>query len=322
VLIAGPNPTVDRLIDLDRFAPGHIHRARSVQSEIGGGGVNAAQTIKELGGSAKLITLLPGNDEAGLARTLRAAGISVRWVSCVGQVRVATILREDQGRLSVLTEPGAHLDIRDWEAFQRVVFEELRGHDLLLCTGSVPPGVPCDGYARFARQARHNGSRCVVDAGGDTLGATVEAGEAIVVPNLSEAEGLIHGGRSEQVDPNDAPDRARAAADELLGSGAHIVVVTAGSAGVAFGTSGPRGRTGWIDAPQVRAANPIGAGDAFAAGLCRRLEEGADIKTAAQFGVAVAAARISSPNGRLDHQQLDHFRTGAERDPPTQHVGP
>jgi 1-phosphofructokinase family hexose kinase len=293
MLIAGPNPTIDRVIGLERFEAGHVNRAEHAEARLGGGGVNAARTARLLGGiGTTLVTVAPQDDRDRFVEQLRAEGIGAELVGCGGQLRVATILREAGGRLSMLTEPGSLLEVREWEAFTRLVRGQLGGGRLLLCTGSLPPGAPIDGYARLAREARHAGSRCIVDAAGDTLAATLEAGEGLVVPNLAEAEGLLLGSRSEPLDPVDAPQRALAAADGLLRVGAHAAVVTAGGAGVAYAQRGRRGGCRWADAPAVIVASPVGAGDAFSAGLGLGLQRGDSLAEAVGFAVAVAAAHV------------------------------
>jgi fructose-1-phosphate kinase PfkB-like protein len=209
MVIAGPNPSIDRVVGVDRFAPGHIHRVERVEARIGGGGINAARTASRLGAAARLVTILPDVDERRLAETLAREGVDFTSVRSRGQVRVATIVREREGRVSVLNEPGAGLDVREWEQFSRVVLAGLAAGGTLLCSGSLPPGAPADGYARLAREARHLGARCIVDAAGATLAATLDFREGPAVANLAEAEGVLHGPRAEPVHPENAPERDR-----------------------------------------------------------------------------------------------------------------
>jgi 1-phosphofructokinase family hexose kinase len=294
MVIAGPNPTVDRVIDLDRFDPGRIHRAEGVHARIGGGGINAARVASRLGTPTTLVTLLPEIDEGWLVDTLREEGVSFRGIRCRGQLRVATIVREREGRMSMLTEPGAGVDVAEWEEFHRISIGHLTPGQALVCSGSLPPGAPTDGYARMARAARHEGARCIMDAAGGTLAATLEAGEGLAVPNLAEAEGLLYGKSVEAMQPGDTADRARAAVSGLLELGAHAAVVTAGGAGVAFAERGRRGESGWVRAPDVEVTTTVGAGDAFAAGLATEIERGAPLGQAVPFGVAVAAAHVEA----------------------------
>lgn len=300
MIIAGPSPTLDRTISVASLDPGTIQRGEEVGVRVGGGGANAARVARRLGADAHLVTVIPEADGVRVVSELRREGIELEWVGCRGRVRVATIVRERAGRVTVLHEPGARVGVREWEEFAHLVAARLPRERVLLCSGSLPAGAPLDGYARFSREARHAGARCVVDAAGRALEAAIESREGIIVPNLAEAESLLLGVRPEAVEPEDAPERARAAAEDLLRQGAAVAIVTAGSTGTAFAEPGPRGRRGWVPAPRVPARYPVGAGDAFAAGLAARLEVGAPLDSAVAFAVAVAAEYVESGHGPID----------------------
>jgi 1-phosphofructokinase len=314
MLIAGPNLAIDRIVGVERFDPGHIHRAKRVEARVGGGGANAARVAKLLGAPAKLITVIPELDAANLSNSLVGEGLDVEWVSCRGQVRIATILCEEAGRMSVLNEPGPTVDAHEWERFTRLVDSRLRRAQVLLCSGSLPPGAPTDGYAVLARRARHARCPCVVDVAGPALAATIATGEGVVTPNLAEAESLLFGSRTQAVNADDdAAERAQDAANQLLHQGAFRVVVTAGKSGAAYAEQGPRSPRGWIPAPRVTAGSPIGAGDAFACGLGLRLQAGAALDDAVAYAVAVAAAHVESRAGDPGRQRVDEL--AKSRDP-------
>jgi fructose-1-phosphate kinase PfkB-like protein len=200
----------------------------------------------------------------------------------------------EPGRATVVNEPGPALADGDWEALEAAVEGALGRHGVLVCSGSLPPGAPVDGYARLAR-----GRLAVVDAGGAVLGAALEARPAVVTPNLAEAEGLLHGRSDESVETSpDARGHAEAAAEALVRAGARAAVVTAAAAGAAVAADGA---VTWLAAPVVEVRNPIGAGDALTAALAAALEAGDDVVGAARRGVAAAAASVESPRaGELD----------------------
>jgi fructose-1-phosphate kinase PfkB-like protein len=141
VLIAGPNLSIDRTIGVERFDLGHIHRVDRVEARVGGGGANAARVARLLGASARLITIVPEFDARVLAEAFARDGIEVDSVRCKGQTRIATILREPLGRMSILNEPGPGVDARAWQAFTKLASDGLRQGDVLLCSGSLPEGV-------------------------------------------------------------------------------------------------------------------------------------------------------------------------------------
>ena len=312
MLIAGPNLSIDRMIGVERFDLGQIHRVDRVEARIGGGGANAARVAKLLGEPATLLTVIPEVDRELLFETFAHEDLDVQWVRCRGQARIATILREELGRLSVLNEPGPAVDAREWEAYLRLTGNWLRRDRALLCSGSLPPGAPVDGYAHLARQARHTGSFCVVDAAGPALLATLESGEGILTPNLAEAEMALYGPRAQAVSAeDDPPERAHDVANQLLRQGAPAVVVTAGKSGAAYARQGPRSERGWVPAPAVETNSPIGAGDAFATGLTLHLAAGASLAHAVAHAAAVAAAHVESPTGRLRRERVAELRAYA-----------
>jgi fructose-1-phosphate kinase PfkB-like protein len=199
-------------------------------------------------------------------------------------------------------------DAPAWDAFSRGVRDRLGPGEVLLCSGSLPPGAPRSGYAQLARAARHTGSETVIDAAGSVLEATLEAGEGVVTPNLAEAEALLHGARSEPVHGSaDARDRALDAANRLIRRGAWRAVVTAGGGGAAYAQQGPRVPGGWVAARPVEVRNPLGAGDAFAAALALCLGQGTSLEAAVVFGVEVAGDHVA---GRGADDRVRRVRFG------------
>lgn len=293
MLIASPNITVDRTLRLPELRPGGVLRPSRAVVTVGGKGVNVGRVAAAFGRRATLVSLLPEADAARLERLAAAEPVEFVGVPVPGEVRVATIYLEDSGRVTVLNEPGPELTGDGWARYERAVVGELATgrHRTLVCSGSLPPGAPDDGYARLAGIARRAGVRVVVDASRSVLAAALAAGPDVVTPNLAEAEYLLRGRDHEAVaeSGDDVPERARGAVLELCRRGARRAAVTAGAAGAAFGDADG---VVWVPAVPVRVANPIGAGDAFAAGLVLALEEGRPEVDAVVLAVATATASV------------------------------
>ena len=160
----------------------------------------------------------------------------MRGVEVGGELRSTAVVLERSGRVTVLNEPGPALAPGEWELYEGVVADALRGERVLACSGSLPPGAPADAYARLVGLAHAAGAVAIVDVGGEQLAAAVAAGADVVTPNLAEAEGLLHGRADETVDAGDVGvvrERAVAAARALVERGAARAVVTAAEAGAA-----------------------------------------------------------------------------------------
>jgi 1-phosphofructokinase family hexose kinase len=303
MLIAGPNLTIDRTSTIPELRPGDVLRLREVVVTPGGKGLNVARAALAIGVPARLVAFVPGHTGRAAAALIAEEGVELDAVEVGGEIRSTSVILEPGGRATVLNEPGPELAGGDWAALERAVAAGLRDHRALVCSGSLPPGAPEDGYGRLARLAREAGRVALVDAGGDTLRAALAAGPDVVVPNLAEAEGVLHGRADESVDAApDARPRALAAAHELRGLGARAAVVTAAAAGAAAAWGGG---AAWVSAPRVTVANPIGAGDVLTSALAAALERGAGLDDALREGVAAAAAAVEAPTaGVLDPARM------------------
>jgi 1-phosphofructokinase family hexose kinase len=304
LIIAGPNLTIDRTLQLRELHPGRVLRARAVVATPGGKGLNVARAARSMGVPAKLVSLLPGHTGRAAEALIAEEGVILRAVTCPGELRSTAVMIEEGGRTTVVNEPGPELPMERWRAYEEAVARALHGAGALVCSGSLPPGAPVDGYARLARLARSRDALAIVDVAGSALAAALDAGADAVVPNLGEAEALLDGASEEQVDAGaDARSRSLRAATALVRRGARVVVVTAAEAGAALAHAG--GEPRWLDAPAVAVVNPIGAGDVFTAVLAAALARGEPHVVAAAEAVAAAAASVETPlAGEFEHGRM------------------
>jgi 1-phosphofructokinase family hexose kinase len=288
VLIATPNLTVDRTIRLPELRPGSVLRPSRAVVTAGGKGVNVGRVAAAFGGRATLVGFVADVDAPVLARLFAVEPLDLAGVPVPGEARVATIYLEDSGRVTVLNEPGPQISADDWRHYEQRIAAELASgaHETLVCSGSLPPGVPDDGYGRLVSIGHGAGVRVVVDAARGALAGALPAGPDFVTPNLAEADG-----EHEAVDET-GPQTARhacAAVRALCRRGARSAAVTAGAAGTAFGDARD---VWWVPTVPVRVVNPIGAGDSFVGGLVHALEAGRTPIDAVTFAVATATASV------------------------------
>jgi 1-phosphofructokinase family hexose kinase len=293
LLIAGPNLTLDRTGSLAELRPGEVLRFERVVVTPGGKGLNVARAVRALGGAGTLVGLLPGPTGRAAAGLIADEGIELVGVPCSGELRSTAVVMEAGGRTTVLNEPGPELAAGEWAAYEAAVADRLDGRGALVCSGSLPPGAPADGYARLAARARRAGLPCVVDTSGAAMGEAVAAGVDIVTPNLGEAEALGGDATGEPVAAGArGRERALAAALALVAAGAGAAVVTAAEAGAAVAT--PWEAT-WLAAPAAHVRNPVGAGDVLCAALAGALARGEPLVDAAVEGVGAASASVEAP---------------------------
>jgi 1-phosphofructokinase family hexose kinase len=289
VLIVNPNFTIDRTIPLDVMVPGSVHRTGPATASLGGKGVNVARVARAFGHHGVLVGFLPSTSAAELAMLAASEGAEMAGVPITGTVRVASVFLESSGRVTVFNEPGPTVDEGDWNRLLAEVGHRATGQETVVCSGSLPPGSPVDGYARVVEVARRAGLRSVVDSTGQVLASALTAHPDVVSPNLAEAETLVFGPAIEGVEPegDEVVQRALAAAQGLVNRGARHAIVSAGSHGAAFSDSV---ETLFYPAPEVSVISPIGAGDSLVGGLVHALEDGQPFRDAVQFALAVASA--------------------------------
>jgi 1-phosphofructokinase family hexose kinase len=299
VLVVTPNTCIDVTTWLPSLVPGSVSRASRTEVTAGGKGVNVCRTLRALGGSPRLVGLSPASDPR-LADLLAAEGCDFVPVDHRGQARLALILLEDAGRVTVVNGRGPEPHEWDHDELLATIAEQVdsTGPSAVLCSGSLPPDVPPTLYAEVVAIGHARGVPVHVDAAPAVLGATLAAGPDLVSPNVGEVESLLHGRTDEHVEEegDDLVERCVAASRELHARGARRAVVTAGSHGAALTTADG---TWWVDAVHVPVANPIGAGDSFLAGTAHALAGGADDVAAVRHGMAVAAAAVQHERGGM-----------------------
>ena len=322
MLVVGSNLAVDRTLRMQRLEPGAVQRPYRADATAGGKAVNVCRAAAALGVRPRLVANLPGRTGVLIGDLLEEEGHDVRRVPTSGDARAAVIILEDSGRVTVINEPGPDLSPEDLAALVTAVEEEVTGHRVAVVTGSLPPQAPPDLYGRMTQLATGAGCRIILDASREALRQALPYRPSLVTPNLAEARTVLDA--SPTSGPDGAPepvetlgDDVRAvaitAAKELLDAGALAALVTAGRHGVA-GAGGST--TFWVAAPAVAEINPVGAGDAFAAGLAVALERGAELPDAAVHAVATAAASVAHPiAGMLDPALQARLLSGIHVEP-------
>lgn len=289
-----PNFGLDRIGSLAVLEPGTVMRLRSVVPSAGGKGANLARAALALGVHARVIGVLGGwigRLVADLAAAERLDLVPV-WVE--SETRVNTVVLEDNGRVTVLNEQGPPLAADVAAHLEQEFARELEVGALAVVIGSLPPGLPPELYAECVRLAHQRGRPVIVDAAREALAAVLPVQPDVLAPNVFEAEEALGRPVAERVtdDPEELRARALAAAQALASAARQAAIVKAGAAGAAV-VSG--GRCWFVAAPaEVAVRNPIGAGDAFVAGLVAALLRGASIDQAVCHAVAAGSASVET----------------------------
>ena len=278
------NPALDLAAQADSVVPTHKVRMHNEHADPGGGGVNVARVLHELGANALAIVAAGGATGRVLEEMLDDAGVQRQSVPVKGQTRVSLNVLDCSAGLEYRFVPeGPTLSEGEFHAFLAAV--EAAEGKWLIASGSLPHGVPDDAYARMAHIAARKGQLFVLDTSGVGLRAALEQGGLeLVKPSLGELEHLV--GRAL---PD--PDEQDSEAMKLVRSGAsRLVAVTLGCDGAVLAT--PDGVVR-LPAMDVAMHSSVGAGDAFLAAATLALSRGATAADALAWGTAAGATAIA-----------------------------
>jgi 1-phosphofructokinase family hexose kinase len=278
-------PAIDRLVEVDRLAPGAIHRPEAAVAVAGGKGLNLARAAAALGAEVEAVAPLGGDMGRWVAARLHDERVAARIVWTEAETRICTSIADrEEDSLTELYEAGEPLAPVAWEALAKRAVEGAPGW--LAISGSLPAGVDAERIAALIDRARRAGARVALDTHGPALRAGLGAGPELVKVNAAEA--------ADVAGPRADPEELR----RLAGGEGHGVVVTHGVEGlVAVGADGER-HSASVDA---RGPYPVGSGDACLAGLLTALDAGGSWEGALRMAVGAAAANAELPGaGRLD----------------------
>ncbi|MFN2490182.1 MAG: 1-phosphofructokinase family hexose kinase [Actinomycetota bacterium] len=313
ILIASPNLSLDRTIEVRSISVGHVHRSITSDARGGGKGVNVARALACMGWRSTVVGLSAGRTGGAVTGMLADERITTIAVPAGGETRSCLTVLSDND-VTVFNESGPTLEREHWDSFEAAVVDRLTRDTVLVCSGSFPPGAPDDGAARLISAAHRIGCISICDTSRTQLTHALGAGPDVIAPNLAEALGVLEGTEREPVDMGaGALDTAGEAAAALAARGPSAVVVTAGAAGAVSRIGGDTRR--WLP-HAVALRNPVGAGDCFIAGLALGMSRAEDLVAAARRGFAMAAAGCETfAAGALEAGRVEELMESSRRHP-------
>lgn len=276
------NPAVDLACEADAVIHTRKVRTSAEQFDPGGGGINVARVVRELGGEALAVLLTGGGTGRFLQELLADARVECLTIPVAGLTRVSVTVHERSSGLEYRFVPeGPPISTSEWDAVLDAL-ARVEG-EWVVASGSLPRGVPQDAYAHIARICARRGQRFVLDTSGAPLRAAMGEGATLIKPSLGELEALIgHPLRDPREQEHEATELVRAGA-------ARMIAISLGSAGAILASAGGVIR---MSAPQVPVRSAVGAGDSFVAAMTLGLASGLAPEEAFARGIAAGSAAV------------------------------
>lgn len=288
------NPALDIATATDSVMPDHKLRCGEPRYDPGGGGINIARAVHRLGGDASAVFPVGGLSGEMLCRLLHAEGVPHVPVPIAGLTREnLAVVERQSGKEYRFVLPGPLLGTHDQERCLDALMMHHGGAAYLVASGSLPPGVPAEFYARVRELAASCGARFVLDSSGPAL-AGAACGSFLIKASLRELEELT----GDTIRSGAAQEKA---ASEMVAQGrAEIFVVSLGAQGALLATAQGVWR---FPAVPVQALSSVGAGDSMVAGIVLSLTRGSNLIEAVKFGTAAGAATLLRLGTELCHRE-------------------
>jgi 6-phosphofructokinase 2 len=284
------NPALDLSTATEKVVHTHKIRCGPPRFDPGGGGVNVARVVKELGGDVTLVYAAGGPHGVVLRERLDALGLAQRMVRIAQSTRENVTVDETSTGLQFrFVLPGPMLS----EEEQRACLDALAALDpppaFVVASGGLPPGADADALcAGIGRIAAALGAKLVLDLSLSMRHAP--KGVYLMKPSESELSAMI--GR-----PLDGLAEMAAAAQGLVAEGrSEVVVVSLGAKGALLVADGIEEH---LPSPSVPVRSAVGAGDSMVGAIVHALNQGWSLVEAVRYGTAAGAATIMNPGTEL-----------------------
>lgn len=288
-----PNPAVDVSTSVERIVPTSKLRCTAARHDPGGGGINVARVIKRLGGNP--IAIYPRGGATGhvLSQLVAREQIESRVCKIAEETRQDFAVDETgTGQQYRFVLPGPALDESEWRSCLECLDTLESRPGFVVASGSLPPGVPADFYARVGKISEGRNAKFVLDTSGPALVTALAQGVYLCKPNLHELSELV-GARLD-----DEASWIRASRGLVEQGRAEIVALSLGHRGALLAT---RELTLRAQPLPIVPVSSVGAGDSFLGGMIFGLAAGFELEQAFRYAVAAGSSALLNPGTDLCH---------------------
>jgi 6-phosphofructokinase 2 len=288
-----PNPALDVSTSVERMMPDHKMRCAAARHDPGGGGINVARVVRRLGGDVTAVYPCGGVTGHLLARLVEREHIASRTSKIAEETRQDFAVHEDaSGQQFRFVLPGPPVAEHEWRACLDTLAACTGGAGFVVASGSLPPGVPVDFYARAGRIVKAGSGKFLLDASGAALKAALAEGVHLIKPSLRE----LCEAAGETLE--DEAAWIRICAGLVKDRRADIVALTLGHRGAMLIT---RDRALRAEAPPLTPLSSVGAGDSFLGAMVWALAAGHDLADVLRLGVAAGSSAVLNTGTELAH---------------------
>jgi tagatose 6-phosphate kinase len=297
------NPTIDRTYFIDNFRAGQLHRDNSPKIQPGGKGINVARVLTMLGEKCVLYGFIAGSAGDLVRKDILSYEIHSRLIQVEGETRsTINIIDKERALETEIKELGPKISEEKTVELISYLSEDLRGNDIVVCSGVIGNGMKPDIYNRVSRLCEDKAALCFIDASGESFAKSIPGKYYFTKPNLKEFLDYI--GEETYLDDNEI----RKFSDRLIQKGFENLMISKGSEGALL-----INKNKMISAiiPKVPVISTIGSGDASVAGFAAGVNRGYSFEDTFSLSMACGVSNaMHSEVGFVNLQEIKELIKG------------
>jgi 1-phosphofructokinase family hexose kinase len=276
------NPTLDITYVLEEISFGEPVRAIEVCKSPGGKGINVSRALRAMGTDSIAVAMIGGHVGEEVLDLLHAEGLILQIAKIKNDTRTNVIVlgRRDNKEL-VIRAAGPAVEETETNHVTNLVFQVAQTPEIMVLSGSLPPGGKHDTYYSITTEGKARGSKVVIDSEGEPLRLGIDAAPYMIKPNLAELQELA--GRK-----LDGEREIIEFSRTLNDKGVEVVVVSLGPRGALL-VSGDTVLKGSV--PKI-IDDTVGAGDSMVAGLVTGIVQELPLDRVFQRGLAFSLSAV------------------------------
>ena len=277
------NPSIDYIIETDKFKIGEVNRANKEELYPGGKGINVSLMLNELQVENTALGFLGGFIGEYIENTLASNGVNTEFIKLEkGFSRINLKIKNEVE--TEINGKGPHISEDNLQLLYKKI-EKLKDEDILVLCGSIPKSLSNTLYQDIISMVAKKNVKVIVDATSNLLLNTLKYNPFLIKPNIHELEEIFD-------TKIDCIDSTIFYATKLKDMGAENVLISMGKDGALLVTENDEVFASSVAKGEV--VNSVGAGDSMVAGFIAGYLKSNSYEEALRLGAASGGATAFS----------------------------